>query len=61
LQALATGYQVEVDLVRSIFLHEHKIEHVAHLGLSVAASIGTLLGVTPWNVNFNLVDHESGA
>ena len=29
--------------MRSICLHEHKIDHVAHLGPSVAAGIGTML------------------
>ncbi len=42
-RALATGYEIQVDLVRSICLHEHKIDHVAHLGPSAAAGIGTLL------------------
>ncbi|WP_305094004.1 2-methylcitrate dehydratase PrpD [Prescottella sp. R16] len=45
IRALATGYEVQVDLVRSICLHEHKIDHVAHLGPSAAAGIGTLLGL----------------
>ena len=44
-RALATGYEIQVDLVRSICLHEHKIDHVAHLGPSVAAGLGTLLGL----------------
>ena len=44
-RALATGYEVQVDLVRSICLHAHKIDHVAHLGPSAAAGIGTLLGL----------------
>ena len=44
-RALVTGYQIQVDLVRSICLHEHKIDHVAHLGPSAAAGIGTLLGL----------------
>jgi 2-methylcitrate dehydratase len=34
-----------VDLVKAICLHAHKIDHVAHLGPSVAAGIGTLLGL----------------
>ena len=42
-RALATGYEIQVDLVKSICLHAHKIDHVAHLGPSVAAGIGTLL------------------
>jgi len=44
-RALATGYEIQVDLVKSICLHAHKIDHVAHLGPSVAAGIGTLLSL----------------
>jgi 2-methylcitrate dehydratase len=43
LRALATGYEIQVDLVTAICLHAHKIDHVAHLGPSAAAGIGTLL------------------
>ena len=42
-RGIATGYEVQVDLVRAISLHAHKIDHVAHLGPSAAAGIGTLL------------------
>ncbi len=45
IRAIATGYEIQVDLVKSICLHEHKIDHVAHLGPSAAAGIGTLLGL----------------
>ncbi|MFC9664639.1 2-methylcitrate dehydratase PrpD [Nocardia sp. NPDC127606] len=45
IRGLATGYEIQIDLVRSICLHEHKIDHVAHLGPSAAAGIGTLLGL----------------
>ncbi|WP_063034046.1 2-methylcitrate dehydratase PrpD [Nocardia grenadensis] len=45
LRGLATGYEIQIDLVRSICLHEHKIDHVAHLGPSAAAGIGSLLGL----------------
>ncbi|MRH87757.1 MmgE/PrpD family protein [Nocardia sp. SYP-A9097] len=45
IRGLATGYEIQVDLVRGICLHEHKIDHVAHLGPSAAAGIGTLLGL----------------
>jgi len=44
-RALATGYEVQVALVKGICLHEHKIDHVAHLGPSAAAGIGTLLNL----------------
>lgn len=45
IRALATGYEIQIDLVRGICLHAHKIDHVAHLGPSAAAGIGTLLGL----------------
>ena len=44
-RGLATGYEIQIDLVKAICLHEHKIDHVAHLGPSAAAGIGTLLGL----------------
>ncbi|MDJ0440556.1 2-methylcitrate dehydratase PrpD [Rhodococcus qingshengii] len=45
IRGLATGYEIQIDLVRAICLYEHKIDHVAHLGPSAAAGIGTLLGL----------------
>ena len=45
IRGLATGYEIQVNLVRGICLHEHKIDHIAHLGPSAAAGIGTLLGL----------------
>lgn len=45
LRGLLTGYEIQIDLVRAICLHEHKIDHVAHLGPSAAAGIGTMLGL----------------
>ncbi|MEW6582655.1 MAG: MmgE/PrpD family protein [Actinomycetota bacterium] len=45
LRGIATGYEIQVDLVRGICLHEHKIDHIAHLGPSAAAGIGTALGL----------------
>jgi 2-methylcitrate dehydratase len=53
-RAIATAYEVQVDLARAISLHEHKIDHVAHLGPSVAAGIGTLLGL-PTEVVFQAI------
>ncbi|SIM38411.1 2-methylcitrate dehydratase [Mycobacteroides abscessus subsp. abscessus] len=43
IRGIATGYEIQVDLVKAISLHRHKIDHVAHLGPSAAAGIGTLL------------------
>lgn len=43
--AVATAYEVQVDLSRGISLHAHKIDHVAHLGPAVAAGLGALLAL----------------
>lgn len=43
IRGLATAYEIQVDLVKGICLHENKIDHVAHLGPSVAAGLGTML------------------
>ena len=43
IRGLATGYEIQIDLVRAICLHEHKVDHIAHLGPSAAAGIGALL------------------
>ena len=45
LRGIVTGYEVQIDLARAISLHRHKIDHVAHLGPSAAAGIGTLLSL----------------
>jgi 2-methylcitrate dehydratase len=44
-RGIATGYEIQVNLAKAISLHAHKIDHVAHLGPSAAAGIGTLLGL----------------
>ena len=43
IKGILTGYEVQVNLVKGICLHKHKIDHIAHLGPSVAAGLGTLL------------------
>jgi 2-methylcitrate dehydratase len=45
-RGLAAGYEIQVDLVRGICLHEHKIDHIAHLGPSAAGGLGALLGLS---------------
>ena len=44
-RGIAAGYEIQVDLVKGICLHEYKIDHIAHLGPSAAAGIGALLGL----------------
>jgi 2-methylcitrate dehydratase len=53
-RAIATAYEVQVDLARSISLHAHGIDHVAHLGPSVAAGLGALLEL-PTEVTFQAI------
>ncbi|WP_155918067.1 MULTISPECIES: 2-methylcitrate dehydratase PrpD [unclassified Mycolicibacterium] len=47
IRGIATAYEVQVDLAKGICLHQHKIDHVAHLGPSVAAGLGTMLRLDP--------------
>jgi 2-methylcitrate dehydratase len=46
LRGIVTAYEVQINLVRRISLHKHKIDHVAHLAPAVAAGLGTMLGLT---------------
>jgi len=43
IKGIITGYEIQVNLVKGICLHKHKIDHIAHLGPSVAAGLGSLL------------------
>src|SRR5271168_4452388 len=45
IRGIATGYEIQIDLVKAICLHEHKIDHIAHLCPAQAAGIGTLLNL----------------
>src|SRR5918992_4005102 len=54
-RAIVTAYEVQVALTRGIDLHRHRIDHVAHLGPSVAAGLGSLLGL-PVEVTYQAVN-----
>ena len=43
IRGIITSYEIQVNLVKGICLHEHKIDHIAHLGPSVAAGLGSLI------------------
>ncbi|MFD9083274.1 MmgE/PrpD family protein [Streptomyces erythrochromogenes] len=43
LRGIIAAYEVHVALVKGICLHEHRIDHVAHLGAATAAGLGALL------------------
>ena len=43
LRGIVTAYEIHVNLVKAICLHQHKKDHIAHLCPASAAGIGTLL------------------
>ena len=43
LRGIAAAYEIQINLIRSICLHEHHIDHIAHLCPAQAAGIGALL------------------
>jgi len=45
LRGILVGYEIQMDLVRAICLHEYKKDHIAHLCPSAAAGIGAMLGL----------------
>ncbi len=50
LRGIITAYEVQVNLVKGICLHKHKVDHIAHLGPSVAAGIGSMLKLNTENI-----------
>jgi 2-methylcitrate dehydratase len=47
IRGIATAYEIQMNLIRSICLHEHHIDHIAHLCPAQAAGIGALLDLPP--------------
>jgi 2-methylcitrate dehydratase len=45
IRGIAAAYEIQINLVRSICLHEHNIDHIAHLCPAQAAGIGALPGL----------------
>jgi 2-methylcitrate dehydratase len=45
IRGIAAGYEIQIDLVKAICLHRHRIDHIAHLCPAQAAGIGALLGL----------------
>jgi 2-methylcitrate dehydratase len=44
-RGIVVAYELQIDLVRSICLHEFKKDHIAHLCPATAAGIGAMLGL----------------
>src|SRR5712692_923883 len=45
IRGIAAAYEIHINLIKSICLHEHKIDHIAHLCPAQAAGIGALLNL----------------
>jgi 2-methylcitrate dehydratase len=45
IRGIAAGYEIQIDLVKAICLHRHRIDHIAHLCPAQAAGIGAMLGL----------------
>lgn len=44
-RGITAGYELQIALTRGICLHEHRIDHIAHLGPSAAGGIAALLAL----------------
>ena len=45
IRGIAAAYEIQIDLVKAICLHKHRIDHIAHLCPAQAAGIGAMLGL----------------
>ena len=45
IRGIAAAYEIQIDLVKSICLHKHRIDHIAHLCPAQAAGIGAMLNL----------------
>ena len=54
IRGIAAGYEIQIDLVKAICLHRHRIDHIAHLCPAQAAGIGAMLGL-PVNTIYQAV------
>jgi 2-methylcitrate dehydratase len=45
LRGIVVAYEIQMNLVRAICLHQHKKDHIAHLCPAVAVGLGALLGL----------------
>lgn len=45
IRGVAAAYEIQISLVKSICLHKHRIDHIAHLCPAQAAGIGAMLGL----------------
>lgn len=53
---IVTAYEIQIDLCRSISLHEHKIDHLAHLCPAQVSGIGAMLNL-PTEIIYQAIQH----
>src|SRR5882762_6520497 len=54
IRGIAAGYEIQIDLVKAICLHRHRIDHSAHLCPAQAAGIGAMINL-PVNTIYQAV------
>jgi 2-methylcitrate dehydratase len=54
IRGIAAGYEIQIDLVKAICLHRHRIDHIAHLCPAQAAGIGAMINL-PVNMIYQAV------
>jgi 2-methylcitrate dehydratase len=45
IRGIVAGYEIQINLVKAICLHKHRIDHIAHLCPAQTAGIGAMLGL----------------
>jgi 2-methylcitrate dehydratase len=55
-RGIATAYEIDVCLAKSICLHEHRIDHLPHIAARMVTGIGTMLKL-PVEVIYQAVNH----
>ncbi len=55
-RGIAAAYEIAVDLARGMCLHEHRIDHIMHIGAGAVAGIGALARL-PVEVIYQAVNH----
>jgi 2-methylcitrate dehydratase len=55
-RGIATAYEIAVNLAKGICLHEHRIDHLTHLGAGMAGGIGAMLRL-PTAVIYQAINH----
>src|ERR1700730_16433958 len=58
IRGIAAGYEIQIDLVKAICLHRHRIDHIAHLCPAQAAGTGAMINL-PVNTIYQAVQQAA--